>query len=195
MSTISGVSDTASSLLTMLQERAATETETDSAGDGKGTKTVAVPTNPPKQGASVMTDQFASALLSELVQMQEQSTTAGSSVAGQTTPGQQLFAALDANGDGQVSQTEFESALTSAGADSAAADAIFKKLDANGDGTVSQAELASGIHGHHHHHHHHSAAPAADAADAQNPLALLLEADAASTTADGSLTSTAPSTV
>ena len=54
-----------------------------------------------------------------------------------------LFAKLDTDGDGQISQSEFETALGSAGVDTSSADALFAKLDANGDGSISQSELAS----------------------------------------------------
>ena len=64
-----------------------------------------------------------------------------------------MFAKLDADGDGQISKSEFETALGKLGVDSATADAKFAKLDANGDGSISQSELASARHGHHHHAH------------------------------------------
>jgi hypothetical protein len=76
----------------------------------------------------------------------------------------QLFSLLDGNGDGGVSQSEFEAAFGQNG-NNTAADAIFAQLDANHDGSVSQAELTNAlaanaqnsggqqIVGHHHHHH------------------------------------------
>jgi hypothetical protein len=76
----------------------------------------------------------------------------------------QLFSLLDGNGDGGVSQSEFEAAFGQNG-NTAAADAIFTQLDANHDGTVSQDELTNALSasaqnaggqqvvGHHHHHH------------------------------------------
>jgi hypothetical protein len=62
-----------------------------------------------------------------------------------------LFGQLDGDGNGAISQGEFESAVSSAGVDSSSADALFGKLDANGDGNISQSELAKARHGHHHH--------------------------------------------
>jgi hypothetical protein len=67
-----------------------------------------------------------------------------------------LFSQLDGNGDGQVSQSEFENVFGS-NADKSKVDGLFNALDSNGDGSVSLDELtsaaqASHAHGHHHHH-------------------------------------------
>lgn len=62
-----------------------------------------------------------------------------------------LFGQLDSDGNGAISEGEFETAVASAGVDSSSADALFGKLDANGDGSISQSELAKAHHGHHHH--------------------------------------------
>jgi hypothetical protein len=75
-----------------------------------------------------------------------------------TARAQSLFSQLDANGDGQVSQTEFESVFGS-NADMSKVDGLFNALDGNGDGSVGLDELtsaaqASFAHGHGHHHHH-----------------------------------------
>jgi Ca2+-binding EF-hand superfamily protein len=60
------------------------------------------------------------------------------------TPDQtQVYAALDSNGDGQLSQSEFEKLFGSQ--NKSVADAIFAKIDTNGDGLVSQNELAAGL--------------------------------------------------
>src|SRR5262252_5218370 len=79
----------------------------------------------------------------------------------------QLFSMLDANGDGAISQSEFESVFNKNG-DTTKADAIFAQLDANRDGNVSPDELTAALSGqgqggqddgsqqvHHHRHHHH----------------------------------------
>ena len=75
-----------------------------------------------------------------------------------TARAQSLFSQLDANGDGQVSQTEFESVFGS-NADMSKVDGLFNALDGNGDGSVGLDELTSAAqasfahrHGHHHHH-------------------------------------------
>jgi EF hand domain-containing protein len=75
-----------------------------------------------------------------------------------TARAQSLFSQLDANADGQVSQTEFESVFGS-NADMSKVDGLFSALDGNGDGSVGLDELTSAAqasfarHGHHHHHH------------------------------------------
>jgi EF-hand domain pair len=75
-----------------------------------------------------------------------------------TARAQSLFSQLDGNGDGQVSQTEFESVFGS-NADISKVDGLFNALDGNGDGSVGLDELTSAAqasfarHGHHHHHH------------------------------------------
>ena len=78
---------------------------------------------------------------------------------------QQLFSMLDANGDGSISQSEFDSIFSKNG-DTSKADAIFAQLDANHDGNVSPDELTNALSGqgqggqdggqvHHRRHHHH----------------------------------------
>lgn len=58
-----------------------------------------------------------------------------------------LFAKIDTDGDGKISQGEFESTLGKAGVDKQSADALFSKLDADGDDSISKSELARGRHG------------------------------------------------
>jgi EF hand domain-containing protein len=74
-----------------------------------------------------------------------------------TARAQSLFSQLDGNGDGQVSQSEFENVFGS-DADKSKVDGLFNALDGNGDGSVSLDELTSAAqasHAHHHGHHHH----------------------------------------
>ena len=83
---------------------------------------------------------------------------AGSSSAPPLDPSQalqDLFSQIDANGDGQISQSEFESALGAGGTNTAAADNVFSQLDTNGDGNVNIDELKSALKGAGHHGHHH----------------------------------------
>ena len=108
-----------------------------------------------------------------------------------------LFGKFDSNGDGQISQSEFENAI-GPGADKAKVDALFSKIDSNGDGAISQGEMQSAMQkargGHHHHHHADSGSSSPQGSD---PLQSLLSgASAAGTTsqsatnADGSSTTT-----
>ncbi len=92
----------------------------------------------------------------------------GQSSTGQTTSAptsrfdalKDLFSQIDANGDGQITKSEFENALGAGGTNLAQADAVFVKLDANGDGTVSLNEMAKALMGGGSHHHHHLASGA-----------------------------------
>jgi hypothetical protein len=115
---------------------------------------------------------------------------------------EQLLGKFDTNGDGQISQSEFETAI-GPGADKTKVDELFQKLDANGDGAVSVDELKAALQkAHGGHHHHHSAAGAgeqggAGGAGGSDPLQALLSsatADGATsksaTNADGSSTTT-----
>jgi Ca2+-binding EF-hand superfamily protein len=79
---------------------------------------------------------------------------------------QNLFSQIDSNGDGSISKTELEQAVTKAGGTKAAADALYAKLDPNGTGSVSEQQFAQVLSQaglsqaglfqsmpHHHHHH------------------------------------------
>ena len=111
---------------------------------------------------------------------------------------EKLLGKFDTNGDGQISQSEFETAI-GPGADKTKVDELFQKLDANGDGAVSADELKAAVQKAHGHHHHHSAEGAEEQGDAggSDPLQALLSsatADGATsrsaTNADGSSTTT-----
>ncbi len=133
---------------------------------------------------------FGSDTMAALISLQGQS--ANSLVAQSPS---QLFSKIDTDGDGQISKTEFENALSGAGVSTADADTLFAKLDTNGDGTVSQDELTKAAQGHQHHHMHGGGG--AQGSSDQNPLDALLSgagADGATTqtatNADGSTTTT-----
>ena len=103
--------------------------------------------------------QISPGTLSALLAAQSQSPT-GSTTPASTKPAsalQNLFSLIDANGDGQITQSEFESALGAGGTNIAQADHVFSQLDRNGDGTVNLGELSSALHssGFHGHHHAH----------------------------------------
>ena len=120
---------------------------------------------PPVTGGSGFT-QISPETMSALLAAQSQSSTATSTSTASTTSAStdpssallDLFSQIDSNGDGQISKTEFESALGAGGTNLAQADDVFSKLDANGDGSVSLDEMqkalqgAGGKGGHHHHH-------------------------------------------
>jgi|GEM_PF-1493379 len=89
-----------------------------------------------------------------------------------TQPGgqlaQSLFSQIDGNGDGTISKTELEQAVTKAGGTKEAADALYAKLDPNATGSVSQQQFAQSLFQalpHHHRHHHGGETSAASATD------------------------------
>ncbi len=112
-----------------------------------------------------------------------------------------LFSQIDADGNGQISKSEFENALGAGGTNIVQPDKVFNGLDTNGDGSVSLNELKSalqGAGGHHGHHFHvggsSDGADSADGSIASNadPLmqALAGASSSSSTNSDGSTTTT-----
>ena len=94
---------------------------------------------PTSSGAMGISSETMNTLLSAQTQ-----TAASANATPTLTPDQnQVFAALDSNGDGQLSQSEFEKLFGVQ--NKSVADAIFAKIDTNGDGAVSQSELAAGL--------------------------------------------------
>ena len=57
----------------------------------------------------------------------------------------EVFDAIDANGDGAISLEELRSHLAGSGYSPAAVQAMFDGLDTNGDGSVSRDELRAGF--------------------------------------------------
>jgi hypothetical protein len=102
--------------------------------------------------------QLSPATMSALLAAQSQSSTGTTSAAptSRSDALKDLFSQLDANGDGQISKSEFENALGAGGTNIAQADDVFSKMDKNGDGSVSLDEMSSALRGgkggHHHHH-------------------------------------------
>jgi hypothetical protein len=110
---------------------------------------------------------------------------------------QDLFSQIDANGDGAITETEFENALGAGGTNTTAADKVFGELDTNGDGTVSLDEMksallgAGGHHGDGHHMHAHGAGGGGDGSDpGSDPLLQALSGASSTsvTNSDGSTT-------
>lgn len=93
--------------------------------------------------------QLSPATMSALLAAQGQSTTgsAASAPAGKPDLLKDLFAQLDADGNGQVTKSEFESALGAGGTNIGNADRVHSKLDADGDGAVSLDEMLSALTG------------------------------------------------
>ncbi len=110
----------------------------------------------PVSGATNSGSQISPQTMSALLAAQSQSASTGSTPTVSSDPLQNLFSLIDGNNDGNISKSEFESALGAGGTNLANADSVFGKLDKNGDGNVSLGELKSalqGAGGHHHHHH------------------------------------------
>ena len=81
---------------------------------------------------------------------------------------QSLFSQIDSNGDGSISKTELEQAVTAAGGTTQAADALYAQLDPNNTGSVSEQQFAQGLsQGLPHHHGHHNSG-AQDTANSTN---------------------------
>jgi len=95
-----------------------------------------------------------------------------------------LFARIDADGDGKITKDEFEEALGAGGTNLERADDVFGKLDKDGDGKVSLNELASALMPRHARKHGHAGE------EARDPLLAALDGATGSTVsnADGSTT-------
>jgi hypothetical protein len=140
--------------------------------------------------------QISPATMSALLAAQGQSSTgtAGSASTSLADALQDLFSQIDGNGDGQISKSEFESALGAGGTNIAQADDVFGKLDKDGDGNVSLGELSSALQGSqeshgggHHHHHVSGSAGSSEASDSSSGSAATTLSSA--TTASGTATS------
>jgi Ca2+-binding EF-hand superfamily protein len=102
---------------------------------------------------------------------------AGSNSASTSNPMQQLFSAVDSNGDGSVSQTEMESYIEGVGGTQAQADSLYNAISQNGTSAgasssgISESQMASAAsptqaaQGGGHHHHHRKVQGSGDQAD------------------------------
>lgn len=119
-------------------------------------------TKPTPTGSSsqsgALSPELLSALLAALGQTSSSTGASGSaSSSGGSNPLKDLFAQIDADGDGKLSKSEFENSLGAGGTNTAQADDVFSKLDKDGDGSVSLDEMMSALKGKGHRHHHHAA--------------------------------------
>jgi hypothetical protein len=160
----------------------------DFSGNGGPTPGSSTPPSGPG-GASQISPATMGALLAAQSQTSMGSNT--SALASQPDALKNLFSKLDTNGDGKISQKEFETALGAGGTNIAQADDVFSKLDKNGDGSVSLDEMSSTLKGRGHHHHAHVAG-GSNGADGSNSDPLLQALQGASSTSvtnsDGSTT-------
>ena len=135
--------------------------------------------------------QLSPATMSALLAAQSQASTATATPAPASNADalKDLFSKLDANGDGQISKTEFENALGAGGTNIANADNVFSKMDTNGDGNISLDEMSSALKGSGKGHHHHHRAGGSDQSAADPLLQALDGASSTSVTnSDGSTT-------
>jgi Ca2+-binding EF-hand superfamily protein len=123
---------------------------------------------------STLSDEILGALV--MMQAQNGASTTSTPTGGSTNPIDQVFASLDSNGDGSISQSELETAIEGVGGTAAEADQIYTALGGTSTTGISQSAFETaaqsglsflgqmaGVHGHHHHHHHHDGAGEASA--------------------------------
>jgi hypothetical protein len=153
-------------------------------GDGSSLgQTSTAATSGAATGSSV--PPFGTDTMSALISLQGQSASSGSA----RSPEQAFFSKLDADGDGQISQSEFENAASKVGVSTSTADAVFAKIDGDSDGSISQSELTKADHGGGHHHHHVGGGGGAQGSSGSGQSAL--DALVSGTGADGATTQTA----
>jgi len=111
---------------------------------GSASASVSTPTSSSGGGSKI-----SPATMSALLAAQGQSSTgaANSTSNSRADALKDLFSQLDADGNGQISKSEFEDALGAGGTNIAKADEVFGKLDKDGDGTVSLDEMSSALNG------------------------------------------------
>ena len=121
--------------------------------------------------------------MSALIDAQSKSGTSTTASLDPSQALQDLFSQIDANGDGQITKSEFENALGAGGTNTAMADDVFNKLDTNGDGTVNLDELKSALQG--------TDASSSTSGSNSDPLLQALDASSSSVTnSDGSTSTT-----
>lgn len=157
------------SLLSRIDPSTTASTSTDDTDDANFTPAAASPScNNALTGST--SAQLSGNVLGVLMGLQQQSGAQPVSATG-SNPLDQLFTAMDSNGDGSVSQSEMETYLGQQGATTGQADALFASLDQNGSGGISESQMGSAlqqsaqVHRGGGHHHHHGASGTSSAAD------------------------------
>lgn len=159
----------ASSAIDLLSSLMSSKSTTQTGSSSQGTQTTGL--FDPSTGTSTSssstgtssgncTPQISPLTMGALISAQSQSQTAasnGATAASRSDALKDLFSQIDADGNGQITQSEFENALGAGGTNTAQADDVFSKLDSNGDGSVSLDEMSQALQGHkgggHHRHH------------------------------------------
>lgn len=166
-------SSAASSLLSTLLQKLASASSTSSSSSSSSTATASVsglqqalPGDTKKSLTPPPTPTLSGDILTALMTLQAQ--TGDTASAGASSDGsshvQQLFSAMDSDGDGEVSQSEMESYIEKQGGTQAQADKLFSALDqtnatGNASTGISESQMASAVsqaqqaHGSHRHHH------------------------------------------
>ena len=133
--------------------------------------------------------------MSALLDAQSQSATGSTTSATSTTASRSgalkdLFSKIDGDGDGKITQSEFENALGAGGTNVKAADSVFAKLDKNGDGTVSLDEMSAALKGGKGHHHRGAGGSGNADGSSTDPLLKALEGASSTSTTNSDGTTT-----
>ncbi|WP_291851537.1 EF-hand domain-containing protein [Bradyrhizobium sp.] len=150
--------------------------------------TAAADAKPGGGGRSRISPDTMSALLA--LQSQAPEGSAHAAAKGGSSLLKDLFAQIDGDGDGKITQSEFGEALGAGGTNLAQADSVFGKLDKDGDGAVSLGELASVLKGAKGRHRHDHAASGVGDSSGSNPFLKALQGATTTsvTNSDGSVT-------
>ncbi|MGF6425281.1 EF-hand domain-containing protein [Bradyrhizobium elkanii] len=203
----------ASSAIDLLSSLMSSKSTTQTGSSGQGSQTTGL--FAPSTGTSTSTGgstgagsgsgsaQISPLTMGALISAQSQSQTAVSNsamAASRSDALKDLFSQIDADGNGKITQSEFENALGAGGTNTAQADDVFSKLDSNGDGSVSLDEMSQALQGHKGggHHRHHMASGSTDGSSggtggsSSDPLMQALDGATSTsvTNSDGSTTTT-----
>lgn len=101
-----------------------------------------------------------------------------------------LFSQIDADGDGNITKSEFEDALGAGGTNLAQADDVFSKMDADADGSINLDEMSKALKGGHRGHHQAEGASDASGPGSDSSSSSGGSTSTTTTAADGSTTTT-----